>query len=258
MFLTNENYFSSEANWEYMSNSQFKQFLECPSKAMAMLRGDYVFETTISMKIGSYVDAYFEGTLNDFARKNSDIFLKNGIDLKKEYRKADYIIERIESDPKMMMYLSGQKQVIKTGKICGVKVKIKMDSYFPGKGIVDLKIMKDFAPMWKDRNKLNFVEFWKYDMQGTFYTITEGSKLPFYLVCATKEKEPDMVIININQDRMDDIYYHLIEPNIQYFDDIKKGKAEASRCEKCDWCRRTRNAPIIDFNNFDKWIGDVI
>lgn len=61
--LTAENYYSPEANREYMSASQIKQFMKCPAAAMAELRGEYERPTTSALLIGSYVDACFEGTL---------------------------------------------------------------------------------------------------------------------------------------------------------------------------------------------------
>ena len=58
MKLTKKNYYSNKADQEYMSFSQFKQFNECQAKAMAILNGDYEFEESESMLIGSYV-VYF-------------------------------------------------------------------------------------------------------------------------------------------------------------------------------------------------------
>ena len=68
--------------------------------------------------MGSYVDAYFEGKLDRFKEQNPEIFTKQG-SLKAEYRRADLVIARIERDPMLMRYLSGEKQVIKTGEIAG-------------------------------------------------------------------------------------------------------------------------------------------
>ena len=40
MKLTNQNYYSQEANKTYMSVSQLKSFMKCEAAAMAELRGD--------------------------------------------------------------------------------------------------------------------------------------------------------------------------------------------------------------------------
>ena len=41
MKLITSNYYSSEANREFMSVSQFKDFMKCPAMAMAKLNGAY-------------------------------------------------------------------------------------------------------------------------------------------------------------------------------------------------------------------------
>lgn len=72
--LTNENYFSPEMQMEYMGVSQYKDFLDCPARALATIKGEYVPEMTIPMLVGSYVDAYFEGTLDKFTAEHPEIF----------------------------------------------------------------------------------------------------------------------------------------------------------------------------------------
>lgn len=235
--LTNKNYFSPEMNMKYMGSSQIKTFLECEAKAMAELKGEYIREKTTALLVGSYVDSYFEGTLEDFKIENPEIFKKDG-ELKSDYVKALEIIKRIESDPIMMKYLSGKKQVIKTGEINGVKVKIKIDSYFIKKAIIDQKIMKDMKPIWNEekRFKESFVESYLYDMQGSLYQAIEGDKLPFILAVATKEKVTDLELLEIPQDRLDYAMETLILPNINRFDMIKKGEIEPTACGKCDYC----------------------
>ena len=41
MILNNENYYSPEANQEYMSVSQYKAFMNCEAAAMASISGKY-------------------------------------------------------------------------------------------------------------------------------------------------------------------------------------------------------------------------
>ena len=153
MNLTAENYFSQEAQREYMSASQFKAFDRCEASAAAELRGEYVRDESTSLLIGSYIDAYFSGELGQFRMDYPNIFKRDGT-LKSEYIQAEDIIQRIESDPMFMKYISGKNQVIMTGEIDGVPVKIKMDSYHPDRAIVDLKIMRDFQPVWVDRKSV--------------------------------------------------------------------------------------------------------
>ena len=237
--ITNENYFNPENQMKYMGSSQFKAFMDCEARAMAELKGEFVREVTKSMLVGSYVDAHFENTLDVFKAKNPGIFTLKG-ELKSEFKQAERIIERIERDKMFMEYMSGEKQVIKTGEIEGVPVKIKIDSYFPGLRICDMKILKDFEPIWKEgEGKLNFALFWGYDIQAAMYQAVEGNKLPFYLVAATKESETDLEIIQIPQYYIDAAIVK-IRTKILRFQAIKEGIIEPERCGHCDYCRRTK------------------
>lgn len=251
MILTQENYFSPEAQKMYMGASQFKAFEKCEAAAMAEIMGEFEQEKTTSLLVGSYVDAHFEGTLDIFKAKNPQIFTRNG-ELKSEYRKADTIIQRIERDSLFMDFMSGEKQVIKTGEIEGIPVKIKMDSYFPDKKIVDLKIMKDFEPVYvASKGRLNFIEAWEYDVQAAFYQMIEGNNLPFYIAAATKETVPDIAIIQIPQENIE-AAKEFIRSNIVRYNAIKEGYILPERCEHCDYCKHTKVLTVpIDMEELD-------
>ena len=238
--LTNENYFNLENELKYFGSSQFKNFIDCESAALAQIRGEYVREKTDAMLVGSYVDAHFEQTLDLFKAQNPSIFTKNG-ELKANFKLAEDIINRIEKDEMFMKYMSGEKQVIKTGKLFGHDFKIKIDSYHPGKCIVDLKIMKDFEPIFTaDRGRLHFIEAWRYDFQAAIYQAIEGNKLPVIIAAATKQKDAiDIELFTISQQKIDSAL-KIIEAYIDRFADIKKGIIEPTRCEKCTHCRKTK------------------
>lgn len=241
--ITAENYFSPENQLKYMGASQFKSFLACHAAALAEIRGEYRQEESTALLVGSYVDAYFEGTLELFKSKHPALFTKGG-ELKSNYIQAEQIIRRIERDEMMMRYLSGQKQVIMTGEIEGVPFKIKIDSYHPGKAIVDQKIMKDMKDTWKDGKKNEFWEFWGYEFQGAIYQEivrqNTGDTLPFFLAVATKEKpEPDIDMINISNFRLSDCL-DVVKHEASRFDTLKRGKLEPERCERCPYCRSTK------------------
>ena len=239
MILTAENYFSKEAQTEYMGSSQFKAFDKCEAAALAELNGEYVPEKTSALLVGSYVDAYFSGEMDRFKGQNPEIFKRDG-NLKSEYVQADDIIRRIEGDSMFKKYISGQAQVIMTGEISGVPVKIKIDSFHPGRAIVDLKIMRDFLPVWVEgRGRLPFAEAWGYDIQGAMYRAVEGHDLPFILAAATKERVPDIALISIPSDVLDTAMEY-VASKIQRFADIKRGLIVPERCEHCDYCKATK------------------
>ena len=148
MILTEDNYFSSEAQVAYMGSSQFKAFDRCEAAALAEIRGEYAPEKSAALLVGSYVDAYFSGTLESFKSQNPDIFKRDG-SLKAEYCQAEAVIRRIERDPMFIRYISGEPQKILTGEIAGVPFKIKMDSYHPGRAIGDMTFRARYTEPWK-------------------------------------------------------------------------------------------------------------
>lgn len=243
MKLTAANYFSPKANREYFSVSQWKAFRKCQNMALAEIRGKYVREETPALLVGSYVDAYFDGELDQFRATHPSLFTKDGT-LKSEYIQAEQIIERIKRDRLMMKYLAGgQRQVIMTGMIEGVNVKIKIDTLHPDK-IVDGKVMRDFAPIYvEDQGRVMWWEAWNYDTQGAVYQEivrqNTGKKLPFFLAAATKEKVTDIDILRIEQSHLD-FGMDAFKRDIIGFDAIKKGIVKPDRCESCDWCKETK------------------
>lgn len=240
MGLTAKHYFSQNNNMKYCGSSQFKQFLKCPAKAMAMLNGEIQDEESTALLVGSYVDAWFEGTLDQFKEEHPNIFKRDGT-LKSEYEKANQIIDRVSRDELFIKYMSGRKQVIKTGTIEGVPFKIKIDSYHKGKAIVDLKVIKDMKPIWDEDLgcKVDFIHYWGYHYQAAIYQAIEGNNLPFYICAVTKENEPDLAVIEIPQDWIDEAMAE-IKNNISVIQAYKAGAIEADRCECCDYCKSTK------------------
>jgi hypothetical protein len=244
MTLTQQNYFSNEANQFYMSVSQFKAFEKCPASAMAEINGEYQRETSTSLLVGSFIDSYFEGeeSMVNFINGHPEIFTKTNT-LKAEYKQANEIIKRIERDALFKSCISGKKQVIMTGEISGVPVKIKIDDLHDDK-IVDLKIVKDFENIYdKEKGSLPWFEYWEYDLQGAVYQEivrqNTGKTLPFYLAAATKEKVTDIDIVEINQKFLD-FALERFKSEAPMFDAIKKGIIEPDRCEKCEYCKITK------------------
>lgn len=239
--LTNDNYYSPESNKQYFSVSQYKDFLKCEAMAMAKINGEYEEPMTTALLVGSYIDVYFEGTLDEFKEKyNSEIFTKQKT-LRADFQKAEEIIKRIERDALFMKFMSGEKQKIFTAEMFGVPWKIKIDSYFGGLCIVDLKIVRNMKSLSN----------WRYDIQGAVYQEVEhlnsGNRLPFYLAVATKEDVPDLDIFQITQDTLDFALAE-VEGNMPRFIAVKNGEEEPIRCGECDYCKSTKIARIRNFS----------
>ena len=241
--LTNSNYFTPEANRDYWSVSQFKEFDKCEAAGLAAVRGEYTRPETDALLVGSYVDAYFAGELDAFrARAGDKLFKKNG-GLYSKFENANDMINRISREPVLLEFLSGEKQVIQTGELFGVPWKIKMDA-FDGERIVDLKTVRDFEPIYKPGfGRLSWIEYWGYDIQGAIYQkIVEqntGKRLPFYIVAVTKETTPDVDLLEIPQPMLD-AAFKIVENKIDEFDLVKTGEMKPRRCGSCDYCKRTK------------------
>ena len=245
MILTESNYYSAEANREYFSVSQYKDFMKCPAMAVAKLRGEYEPDFGRALLLGSYVDEMLTGTEESvkmfIVEHMPDLFKKNG-DRYADVQQADETILRIRKQPLMMKYLSGQHQVIMTGEIEGVPFKIKMDSFNPDEYIADLKYMASlrspnlFQPM---------IQYWSYDTQAAVYQEIVrqniGKQLPFFFVVATKEKPAHLAVGEISQWNMDQALDN-VRKHISEFQKIKTGKKEPERCEDygCEFCTSTK------------------
>lgn len=256
MEINESTYFSKEMNMKYAGSSQIKSFVDCEARTMAELKEEWKQEMTIALLVGSYVDNAISGTLDIFKAQHPEILKKDGT-LKAEYLQAEYILSRIERDELFKKYISGDHQTIMTGEIVGVPIKIKIDSYFPDKAIVDMKVVKDFAPIWDNASghKENFIDYWKYTWQGALYQEivrqNTGKQLPFFIAAVTKEKEPDLAILAIPQEVLD-IKLEVIKSVLPRIKDLKEGKVEPHSCGKCNYCKfHKKLTQIIDYRDLN-------
>ncbi len=245
MILTNENYFSKQSSMEYMSVSQYKSFRKCEAATMAEISGEWKRPDTTALLVGSYVDAWFEGTLDEFKIEHPEIFKRDG-NLKADYVQAEEIIERVQQDEVFMEYMSGEKQRIFTAEIFGIPWKIKVDSLLPDR-IVDLKVMRSMERIMGK----SFVEHWEYDLQMAVYAAVvkavTGLDLETFLAVVTKQLPSDLEIIHIPEWRREELLEE-VKRNIPHIIDVKTGKIEPERCGVCEYCRATKKlTEPIDF-----------
>lgn len=233
MTLTNENYYSPEANKEYMSVSQYKDFRKCEAMALASVRGEWIRPETTALLVGSYIDSWFEGTLDEFKSAHPEIFKKDG-SLKADFVQAEELISFVQKDPMFMRYMGGRKQVILTREMFGTPWKIKIDSYHNDK-IVDLKVMRSMERIMGK----SFVEHWGYDLQMAIYAAVENRDIATYLAVVTKQEPPDKEIISIPRWRRLEILEE-VETNMPRILAIKSGRVPPVRCGVCEYCRATK------------------
>ena len=253
MKLTLDNYFSDEANAEYLSVSQFKDFQKCEHSAYAQyVTGEYKRPITDALLVGSYVDAYFAGTLDEWVEKHPEILTAKKM-LKAPFANADNMIERIKRDPLFMSCMSGLKQQVLIADINGVKWKCLPDFINVEACICyDLKTTRSFEYVWSDKHKrkVPFYEEYNYFLQLAIYRLALYEKYYKYfdmcIPAVTKEKVPNIKIIEFTD--MD--CYNRFGEELQgvyeyqpFIIDIKLGKVnkrDLRRCEDCNYCRETK------------------
>lgn len=241
MNLNDDTYYGKEANQAFFSVSQYKDFCKCEAMALAKIRGEFEQKQTKAMLIGTLVDRWFEGTLEQLRQESPNIFYCRNGALRADFRKADQIIKRVKKDERFMLYMSGQKQKILTFEMFGAPWKMKMDSFVEGICITDLKVVQNFKSL----------AFWRYDLQGAVYQYgcyTNGyGQLRFYLAAATKEAVTNFDIFHINQPTLD-MALREIEGNMPRFIAVKAGLEEPHYCGVCDYCKSVKKARIRNYS----------
>ena len=180
MTVTDENYYSQEVNKEYMSFHTWLSFhgcdgiIPCEEKAVKILNGEYEEETSDALLLGGYIDAHFEGTVDKYAELHPEMFSSRGDSkgcLKSQFKYMDKMIDRCEKDKLFMAYMSGEKQKIFTCEMFGIKWKCKLDSYIPGRCIVDLKTTREMHKQFyvPDIGHVDFISYYGYVYQLAIY-----------------------------------------------------------------------------------------
>ena len=112
-----------------------------------------------------------------------------------------------------------------TGEMFGAKWKIKIDSLLEHIAIVDLKVMESLTKQFYVRDLkeyMDFTQYWGYDIQGAVYQEiyyqNTGERLPFYIAAASKEKEPNMEIIQIDDEHLKEKLYEVEQNTPKNYD----------------------------------------
>lgn len=258
--ITNENYFSKNIQKIYTGSSEVKSMLICESATLAKLRGEWEEEKSKSMLVSSYIDAAMSDELVEFEQQNPEIFTR-GRDLKSDYKLAEDVFNQMQEDEMFWKYLSGEHQVIMTGEISGVPVKIKIDSYFPEKVIVDLKCMANFDLIWNEatHQKENFVDYYEYLIQASLYQEVvrqnTGKQLPFIIAAATKQKYSQRALLQIPQQVMDE-KLEFLKQYLPHLQEVKQGKIKPTSCGKCNYCISKKKCDRIYYYD-DFWNQEI-
>ena len=256
---TSEVYYGHDANLEYMSASQLKQFLGtpgirgCEERALAELSGQYVRPHSNALVVGGYVDVMLTGTEDEqhaFREAHPEMYSSRGPtkgQLKSEYRSVNDMVARAFEDRAnggiFMRALEGEQQRVLTGEIHGHKFKARLDVLGDG-FITDLKTVESVNRRYYNEGWWDFIGWWGYDMQGTIYQElayqTTGRRLPFYIAALSKEVPCDIDLIQVPQERLDEAMARVTPEALDRIAALKNGEIKPERCGRCDWCRMTK------------------
>ena len=263
MELTNDNYFEDK---EFLNHSTLKLYKECSSKALFTAKGEYKqdFSENEAILVGTYVDSAIEGTLEDFLNRNPQVFLRgkreNG--LKKAFEDAKIMIDKINKDTIGRKLLTGEKQVILTGEIEGIKVKCKIDNInFKHKFFTDFKTCRDIFETTYDveqKQRVSFIESRGYLTQLAFYReiIRQNTNEEFIacIVAYDKTENTKGLSLQFAKEEIDNAFEDVKELLKQH---KKALEGEVHRCERCDYCNstRTNSLSFTSYQDFLEFIG---
>lgn len=264
MILTEDNYYTPEADREYMSCSQYQDFLRCEAAALAKIQGRYRPEETEALIVGNYLHSAMESdeAHAKFCEEHVDKIYKLKTDKKTgetvtagkyaPFVKADVMIATLGSDPlcQTLIDMPGENERIFTGTIFGVPWKAKFDKYIPDKRIiVDYKTAADlnrteYNPATGERE--SFIESLGYMMRAAIYTEIEkqttgkDTDASFIILAVTKQDPPDKGAYLLNHSQRYEWELEEVKKHLPRIVAVREGIQLPRRCGSCEYCRRTK------------------
>lgn len=273
MKLTRDNYYTPEADFAFMSCSQYQAWNECEAKELAKLQGRWVDEEKEAFLVGNYFHSHFESpeAHEQFCREHFDEIYKTKTVKGKggqpdtvvvtgkyaPYEQADKMIEVAEADPliKSLIDIPGENEKIMVGNIAGVPWRIRLDKYIAaGRMIIDYKTCSNISELkWSDalREKVTFIEAYGYMMRAAVYSEIEKQNAnsdedaSFIIIAISKQDYPDKEVLMLNHRQRYDYELDVIKKRLPMIQAIKEGRAKPKRCGRCDYCRATKRLDAI-------------
>ena len=281
--LTPSNYHSVEANQAFMSSHQWGKWCECPAMTYAELAGAWDSGEKEAFLFGGYVDCALltPADLPEWYEDHKPAMIEVGL-LKKgkttlgdkgaKMIYADAMIQRAQSDPAFMAYLSGKPQEILTAEIDGVPWRIMVDSLdVGGRIITDLKTSKSITKKaWFSRDDifstleqtaglhnykgLYFDQYNYFRQFAVYRTVaalnTKTPLMHWSLIMATLSKEPprdmnptldlyrgvDLELRSMNDENALRYEMETITNNLPQVMRWKRGEETPPMCGRCAFC----------------------
>lgn len=273
MELTRDNYYTPEADFDYMSCSQYQAWNECEAKTLAKLQGRWMDEEKEAFLVGNYFHTHFESpeAHQQFCEEHFNKIYKTKTIKGKgglpdtvavtgkyaPYEQADKMIAVAEADPliKSLIDMDGENEKIMVGNIAGVPWRIRLDKYVPtGRMIIDYKTCANISELkWSAelREKVTFIDAYGYMMRAAVYSEIEkqnahsAEDAPFIIIAISKQDYPDKEVLMLNHRQRYDYELEQIKQRLPMIQAIKEGRTKPKRCGYCDYCRATKKLYAI-------------
>lgn len=245
-----EVYYGKEANWQYMSVSQYKEFVKCEAAALAKLKGDYEpLNNPKALLVGNFVHSYFESpeAHTIFIEQNKDEMYskRKPHGLLKDFKVAQAMIERVEREPFFNFLWKGEKEVVVTGELFSTEWKGKIDLLNIEEGyFVDLKTTRSIDNrMWSTDygQYVSFIEGYGYVTQLAIYEklleMEYGKPFEGFIYAVSKEEPPNVQAIEVDWHKKM-FEYDLVEQRMEGILKVKHGEAKPEMCGNCEYCRQ--------------------
>lgn len=262
--LTDENYYSREADIHFMSCSQFQAFEKCEAAEIAKLRGIWIpEETSDALFQGQYFHSYFESpeAFDAFCKAGFDKIFKTketkarGMEIVGKYapfQRLDEMIKVVENDPLISKILAwpGENELPMVGIVGGIPWRMKMDKYCAStRRIIDYKTSANlhelyYNPSTKERQ--TFIEEFGYMMRAAVYGEIErqtrkAEDFPsFIIIGVSKQDPPDKDVILLDDPTRWEYELEEISRRIPHIQRLKEGAENPRRCGQCEYCRATK------------------
>lgn len=267
--LTDENYYSREADILYMSCSQFQAFEKCEAAEIAKLRGVWAPQgSSDALFQGQYFHSFFESeeAFKSFCDAGFEKIFKTkttksrGLEIVGKYapfERLDEMIRVVQDDPLISKILSwpGQNELPMTGIVGGIPWRMKMDKYCPDtRRIIDYKTSANLHELYynvQTKERQTFIEEYGYMMRAAVYGEIErqtrgADGFPsFIIIGVSKQDPPDKEVILLDDPTRWAYELEIVSQKIPHIQRLKEGAENPRRCGQCEYCRATKELKRI-------------
>lgn len=261
IILSDENYYSTEANRQFMSVSQYKGFMKCSAAALAYLNEQW--ESTSDKTcflVGNYVHSYFESAEahEKFKELNHDAMFssRKPYGLLKSFQMAEDMIAALERQKAFKKLYQGEKERIVTGEIFGALWKAKIDCLNVEKGyFVDIKTTRAIKnKKYNERygERMSWIVNYGYYLQMAVYSELlrqeYGRKFTPIIWAVSKQSPPAVKMFKLDTSILATEMEEM-ERNLDRVMSVKNGSEKPTMCgdSECEYCRE--HFQVTEFSN---------